>query len=149
MTEQEKNGEMEEQVFSATRHVGRTLEAEGNLANVMGTELPIDLTLNHSEDSIYPDADATDPIDALDVRSVDEDKAYQRMTMREDRRRSEGEPVSPLNPDGMTLSTLPEKLNEVPAPLITRLPGDTSSDPHTDVGEDNATELDRRRAGEV
>ena len=29
-------------------------------------------------------------------------------------------------------------------PLKTRLPGDTSSDPHTDVGPDNATNLQRR-----
>lgn len=30
-------------------------------------------------------------------------------------------------------------------PLRTRLPGDTSSDPHTDVGPDNATTLDTDR----
>lgn len=30
-------------------------------------------------------------------------------------------------------------------PLKTRLPGDTSSDPHTDVGPDNATNLQNRR----
>lgn len=29
-------------------------------------------------------------------------------------------------------------------PLKTRLPGDTSSDPHTDVGPDNATSVQRR-----
>jgi hypothetical protein len=29
-------------------------------------------------------------------------------------------------------------------PLKTRLPGDSSSDPHTDVGPDNATEVQRR-----
>jgi hypothetical protein len=29
-------------------------------------------------------------------------------------------------------------------PLKTRLPGDTSSDPHTDVGPDNATNVQRR-----
>ena len=29
-------------------------------------------------------------------------------------------------------------------PLKTRLPGDTSSDPHTDVGPDNATDLQRK-----
>jgi hypothetical protein len=29
-------------------------------------------------------------------------------------------------------------------PLKTRLPGDTSSDPHTDVGPDNATNLQNR-----
>jgi hypothetical protein len=31
-----------------------------------------------------------------------------------------------------------------PEPLITRLPGDTSSDPHTDVGPDNATTVQER-----
>lgn len=31
-----------------------------------------------------------------------------------------------------------------PEPLKTRLPGDTSSDPHTDVGPDNATAVQRR-----
>ena len=31
-----------------------------------------------------------------------------------------------------------------PEPLKTRLPGDTSSDPHTDVGPDNATNLRHR-----
>lgn len=30
-------------------------------------------------------------------------------------------------------------------PLLTRLPGDTSSDPHTDLGPDNATALDDDR----
>lgn len=29
-------------------------------------------------------------------------------------------------------------------PLRTRLPGDTSSDPHTDVGDDNATTVQKR-----
>ena len=32
----------------------------------------------------------------------------------------------------------------LPEPLKTRLPGDTSSDPHTDVGPDNATSLQER-----
>jgi hypothetical protein len=31
-----------------------------------------------------------------------------------------------------------------PEPLKTRLPGDTSSDPHTDVGTDNATTVQHR-----
>lgn len=31
-----------------------------------------------------------------------------------------------------------------PEPLKTRLPGDTSSDPHTDVGPDNATKMQSR-----
>lgn len=33
---------------------------------------------------------------------------------------------------------------EDPEPLKTRLPGDTSSDPHTDVGEDNAATAQQR-----
>jgi hypothetical protein len=40
-----------------------------------------------------------------------------------------------------------------PEPLRTRLPGDSSSDPHTDVGPDNATNLQQRKdvpnSGEV
>jgi len=31
-----------------------------------------------------------------------------------------------------------------PEPLKTRLPGDTSSDPHTDVGPDNASTVQHR-----
>jgi hypothetical protein len=34
--------------------------------------------------------------------------------------------------------------NQQPEPLKTRLPGDTSSDPHTDLGPDNATTVRRR-----
>lgn len=34
--------------------------------------------------------------------------------------------------------------NSGPEPLKTRLPGDTSSDPHTDVGPDNATTVQQR-----
>ena len=34
--------------------------------------------------------------------------------------------------------------NAGPEPLKTRLPGDTSSDPHTDLGGDNATAVQRR-----
>jgi hypothetical protein len=34
--------------------------------------------------------------------------------------------------------------NAGPEPLKTRLPGDTSSDPHTDLGPDNATVVQRR-----
>jgi hypothetical protein len=39
---------------------------------------------------------------------------------------------------GRTLDSRPERLK-------TRLPGDTSSDPHSDVGSDNATNLQERR----
>ena len=34
--------------------------------------------------------------------------------------------------------------NAGPEPLKTRLPGDTSSDPHTDLGPDNATTVQHR-----
>lgn len=37
--------------------------------------------------------------------------------------------------------------NAGPEPLRTRLPGDTSSDPHTDLGPDNASTVQRRGEG--
>lgn len=37
--------------------------------------------------------------------------------------------------------------NAGPEPLKTRLPGDTSSDPHTDLGPDNATTVQHRGEG--
>jgi hypothetical protein len=52
-----------------------------------------------------------------------------------DQRRMEEDDFDPLS--GRTLEDLPE-------PLKTRLPGDTSSEPHTDVGPDNATNLRER-----
>jgi hypothetical protein len=61
-----------------------------------------------------------------------------------DQRRMEEDDFDPLS--GRTLEDRPE-------PLRTRLPGDTSSDPHTDVGPDNATNLQQRKdlpnSGEV
>lgn len=52
-----------------------------------------------------------------------------------DQRRMEEDDFDPLS--GRTLEDRPE-------PLKTRLPGDSSSDPHTDVGLDNATNLQER-----
>ena len=52
-----------------------------------------------------------------------------------DQRRMEEDDFDPLS--GRTRENRPE-------PLRTRLPGDTSSDPHTDVGPDNATSLQER-----
>ena len=52
-----------------------------------------------------------------------------------DQRRMEEDDFDPLS--GRTREDRPE-------PLRTRLPGDTSSDPHTDVGPDNATSLQER-----
>jgi hypothetical protein len=52
-----------------------------------------------------------------------------------DQRRMEEDDFDPLS--GRTLEDRPE-------PLRTRLPGDSSSDPHSDVGPDNATNLQQR-----
>ena len=52
-----------------------------------------------------------------------------------DQRRMEEGDFDPLS--GRTLEDRPE-------PLRTRLPGDSSSDPHTDVGPGNATNLQNR-----
>lgn len=49
-----------------------------------------------------------------------------------DQRRMQEDDFDPLS--GKTFEDRPERLK-------TRLPGDTSSDPHTDVGPDNATDL--------
>ena len=52
-----------------------------------------------------------------------------------DQRRMEEDDFDPLS--GRALEDRPE-------PLKTRLPGDTSSEPHTDVGPDNASNLQER-----
>lgn len=52
-----------------------------------------------------------------------------------DQRRMEEDDFDPVS--GRTLEDRPE-------PLKTRLPGDTSSEPHTDFGRDNATSLQDR-----
>ena len=52
-----------------------------------------------------------------------------------DQRRMEEDDFDPLS--SRTLENRPE-------PLRTRLPGDSSSDPHSDVGPDNATNLQQR-----
>ena len=52
-----------------------------------------------------------------------------------DQRRMEEDDFDPLS--GRAREDRPE-------PLKTRLPGDTSSDPHTDVGPDNASNLQER-----
>jgi hypothetical protein len=61
-----------------------------------------------------------------------------------DQRRMEEDDFDPIS--GRTLENRPE-------PLRTRLPGDSSSDPHSDLGPDNATNLqqreDARNSGET
>jgi hypothetical protein len=53
-----------------------------------------------------------------------------------DQRRMEEDDFDPLS--GRVLEDRPE-------PLRTRLPGDTSSDPHTDIGPDNASNIQERQ----
>ena len=55
-----------------------------------------------------------------------------------DQRRMEEDDFDPLS--GRSREDRPE-------PLKTRLPGDTSSDPHTDVGPDNASNMQEREGG--
>lgn len=146
MGQQNESKQDGEKVMDATRHVGKTLEAEGNFADVMGTQLPLEKSTGTEQHATagHPGADPGESLDALDVRTVGEDRSFQASTNREDQRRADGVEVSPLNPDGASLHTLADRLGEVPETLHTRLPGDTSSDPHTDLGPDNATNLQRR-----
>jgi hypothetical protein len=102
-------------VMDATRHVGPTLESEGNFANVTGTALPI---ANRESDN----SAETTP-DSVEVRTVAQDR---------------GDTPDPST-EGLVSSTTP--------PLRTRLPGDTSSDPHTDLGSDNASTVQNRPGG--
>ncbi len=101
-------------VNAATRHIGPTLESEGNFADVLGTELP----LNQSPSSGAEQEGAG----GLDLRTLAQDRA---------------------DPDASAVG--PNLPGNEPEPLKTRLPGDTSSDPHTDLGPDNATTAHGRK----
>ena len=94
-------------VDAGTRHIGPTLESEGILADVLGTELPI------SELSSAQTELQQEDIDALDMRTF------------------------AAGPDSTASGS--DLSGDQPEELKTRLPGDTSSDPHTDVGPENAT----------
>jgi hypothetical protein len=102
-------------VMDATRHVGPTLESEGNFADVTGTALPI---ANRESDNSAEGAP-----DAVEVRSD----------------RGQDTDASDPSTAGLVSSTTPQ--------LRTRLPGDTSSDPHTDLGSDNASTVQNRPEG--
>jgi hypothetical protein len=104
-------------IMDATRHVGRTLESEGNFGDVIGTALPIANPESGNPAEAAPDT--------VEVRSV-------------------GQACEDTNaPDPSTLGLVS---NTTP-PLRTRLPGDTSSDPHTDLGPDNASTVQNRPGG--
>lgn len=114
MDEKRKSREPEkpQSATDAKRHVGRTLESEGNFNKRMGRAVPIRHADGGSEGN---------ESDNLEVRSVAPDA-------RED--------TADVADAGRASSDVP--------PLRTRLEGDTSSDPHTDVGPDNATTVQKR-----
>lgn len=105
-------------IMDATRHVGRTLESEGNFGDVIGTALPIANPESGNAAEGAPDT--------VEVRSVGEDR---------------GQDTNASDPStaGLVSRTTP--------PLRTRLPGDSSSDPHTDLGQENASTVQNRPGG--
>lgn len=130
------------ETITPTQHVGRTLEAEGIFSDVLGDELPVG---DNSPDHVRPGQTG---VDTVDLRTFNQDDEYQQGTLQQDAQREEtgsdgvaegsgsasaGDPTD--DSSGSSFSAL-DGLTE---PLRTRLPGDTSSDPHTDLGPDNAT----------
>jgi hypothetical protein len=107
--------ESQESITDATRHVGRTLESEGNFGNVTGTALPIANRESGNSAEGAPDA--------VEVRRIGQN-------------RDEDTDASDPSTAGLVSRATP--------PLRTRLPGDTSSDPHTDLGPDNASTVQNR-----
>lgn len=108
----------QDSIPDATRHVGRTLESEGNFGDVTGTALPI---ANRQSGNAAEGAP-----DTVEVRSIGPD-------------RGKDTDASDPSTGGLVSTTTP--------PLRTRLPGDTSSDPHTDLGPDNASTVQNRPGG--
>lgn len=98
----------------ATRHIGPTLEAEGNFSDVTGRALNIE--------SRRPGSTEGTP-DDVEVRTMGSD-------------RSDNSAPEDVSTGSRATSSAP--------PLRTRLPGDTSSDPHTDVDPDNASAVQSR-----
>jgi hypothetical protein len=115
MAEKRKSREPEEgqSVQDARRHVGRTLESEGNFDQRMGRAVPIRRAGGGSEGN---------ETDNLEVRRVPPDAEEGNAADAADAGR-----VSSLTP-----------------PLRTRLADDASSDPHTDVGPDDANTAQKR-----
>ena len=110
-------GRDEDQTTStpAIRHVGRTLES----------------------DPKYFDEEDTEGGDATPEAQIANIGAPPDTTM--------GRGATDLSADvNSTDDAARERRNAGPEPLKTRLPGDTSSDPHTDLGPDNATSIQRR-----
>ncbi len=100
----------------ALRHVGRTLESD---PNYLENDQPDgDLTPEAQIAKVGAPADSTMSRGATDL-SADVSSTDDAAKARSGR-------------------------NAQPEPLKTRLPGDTSSDPHTDLGPDNATTVQHR-----
>ncbi len=132
----EKTGEEADfETLSPAAHVGRTLEAEGIFDDVLGDALP---TGEDSPDRLRRDQTG---IDQLGIRTFEENHKYQKAVRREDAQREAtgGDAMDRVVPVNNLEDAAGTPLAEASEPLITRLPGDTSSDPHTDLGPDNAT----------
>lgn len=87
----------------------QTVDAIRHVGPTLESEGRFDDVLGQELSSPESQIRAVDESDALSIRTIEEDRHH-----------------------------LTEKATE-PQPLKTHLPGDTSSDPHTDVGPDNAT----------
>jgi hypothetical protein len=111
-------GQDEEQFTStpAIRHLGKTLESDPKYLNDEGDEQG--LTPEAQIGTIGAAPDTTMGRGATDI-SAD---------------------VSSTD----DIAKARARQNTGPEPLKTRLPGDTSSDPHTDLGPDNATTVQHR-----
>ncbi len=103
----------------AIRHVGKTLESDPKYLNDEGDEQR--LTPEAQIANIGAPSDTTMGRGATDI-SADVSSTDDAAKARDGR-------------------------NTGPEPLKTRLPGDTSSDPHTDLGPDNATTVQHRGDG--
>ncbi|HEX5234735.1 MAG TPA: hypothetical protein VFW25_05330 [Silvibacterium sp.] len=128
----------DESLGAATRHIGPTLESEGIFTDVRGTQLPP--FESSARGGSRGDYRGEKQIDSLEARSFGEDRSDQQNANLEDERLSFGVTKNAASADSDTaLRNFPGNVESSPEALKTRLPGDTSSDPHTDVGPDNAS----------
>ncbi len=109
------SGNDEGQSSPAVRHVGRTLESDPAYPDEANREVG-DLTPEAQIANVGAPPDTTMGRGATDLSAN----------------------VSSTDDAART------RRNTGPEPLKTRLPGDTSSDPHTDLGPDNAATVQRR-----
>lgn len=132
----EGRGEARETIDAGDRHIGRTLESEGIFGDVRGTELP-----PIAETHVSP---GRENVDSVEVRKMGGNRADRSDTDVEDARAGVAGDLSDVDSDA-ALENFPGTLGSRPEPLKTRLPDDTSSDPHTDVEPENAAPDHRRK----